>query len=60
MTWLALIGGVIQLVFLILSNQFNHNEEERKRREKLHEDWADAIKSGDIKRINSILLLLRP
>ncbi len=59
MGWLAVIGGAIQLVFLILSNQFNHNEEEKKRKEKLHEDWAEAIKSGDVDRINKLLLLMR-
>ena len=56
---IALITGIIQLVFLILKNKFEENSTERKRKEELHKDWVDAVKSGDKSRIHSIIERLR-
>jgi hypothetical protein len=56
---LALISGVLQLIFLILKNKYNQDEDDKKRKEELHVEWADAVKSGDTKRINDMLLKLR-
>ncbi len=56
---IQLILSVINLIYLILKNKTDYDDKERLRKEKLHEDWADAIKSGDINRINDIVLKLR-
>lgn len=59
MNWAALILAVTQLVFLILKNKFEGNAEEKKRKEELHAEWAEAVKSGDVNRINAMLDKLR-
>ena len=56
---IALITGVIQLVFLILRNKFEKDAEERKKKEEIHANWADAVKSGDKNRINALIDFLR-
>lgn len=52
---IAIISGVIQIIFLILKNKFESDADEKKRKEKIHANWTDAVKSGDISRINSII-----
>lgn len=47
MNWAAIIGAVVQLVFLILSNYFNKNEEEKKKGEAIAKDLHEAIKNND-------------
>lgn len=56
---LEFLTGVLTLVFLILKNQFNLNDEERKKVEKAHEDWHKAVASGDVDTINRMLAKLR-
>jgi len=53
------LTGVLTLVFLILKNQFNLDEEQRKKAEKAHEDWDKAVTSGDVDTINRMLAKLR-
>lgn len=55
----AAIGGIIQLVFLILSTKFEKDKEERKRKDEALKGWDDAVKSGDTARINDMLVKLR-
>lgn len=51
----AAIGGIIQLVFLILSTKFEKDKEERKRKDEALKGWDEAIKSGDKSRINAMV-----
>lgn len=53
------VAGVIQILFLVLKNKFERDEAERKRKEALHEEAKDAVKSRDISRINSVIERLR-
>ncbi len=56
---LALISGVIQLIFLVLSTLLEKDKEERARKDEALKGWDDAVKSGDTARINDMLIKLR-
>lgn len=56
---LNIISGAIQLIFLILNNYFEKDKEEKKRKEDIHAEWVDVIKSGDKSRINALIDKLR-
>ena len=56
---IAVISGVLQLVFLILKNKMDSDAEERKRKEEIHAEWKDAVKSGDVSRVNLLIDKLR-
>lgn len=55
----AAISGAIQIIYLLLKNKFERDEAERKRKEALHAEANQAIKSGDVSRINDIVSRLR-
>ena len=54
-----IIAGVIQIIYLLLKNRFEKDAEVRKKREELHAQAKEAIKSGDISAVNNILVRLR-
>lgn len=56
---IAIIAGVIQLIFLILKNKYNQDEEDKQRKKEIANEWKDAIKSGDASRINTLIDKLR-
>lgn len=55
----TVIWGLLQLFLLIASQIMRQGEEDRKKKQELHNEVKDAIKSGDGDRINSIILKLR-
>lgn len=55
----AAIAAVAQLIYLIVKNKFDRDDLERKRKEVLHAQWTDAVRSGDVNRINDILAGMR-
>lgn len=59
MSWIAVIGAVVQLIFLIMNNQFNKSAEDKKRKEDLHAQLSKAIKDRDTDSITAILDKLR-
>lgn len=59
MSWLAIIGGFIQLVLLVLSKKFEKDTAEKERKKVLSDDLKSAIDSGDIPRINVIIERIR-
>jgi len=54
-----MIGGVIQIVFLLLKNKFEKDIEKKKKKEELHNEVKEAVKSGDTSRIVSLIDKLR-
>ncbi len=54
-----LIGGIFQLLLLILKDKFERDQKVRERREAQHKEAVDAIKTGDVSRINVVLDRLR-
>lgn len=56
---LSIISGVIQIIFLILKNKFEKDSELRKKKEELHAEAKEAIKSGDVSRINDLINRLK-
>lgn len=57
--WLTIIGGLLQLVFLILNNRFEKDNLEKKRKEDLHAKLTQAIKDKDTAAITMLLEQLR-
>ena len=55
----AAIAGIIQIIAILLKNKIERDEEERRRKEALHEEAKEAIKSRDVSRINNLLCKLR-
>lgn len=55
----AVVAGVLNILYLILKNYFEKDTELRKEKEKLHEEASIAIKSGDVDRINSVIVRLK-
>lgn len=56
--WQA-IAGILQIIFLILKNKIEKDEEVKKRREAMKGEAHEAIKSRDAGRINDIITRLR-
>lgn len=57
--WLSLLGGIVQVLALVLKNKFELDAEERKRKNDLHSDWQEIVKSNDPDRITDFLNKLR-
>lgn len=55
----AAIGGIVQIIFLILQTKFEKDAAERKSKDEALSGWDDAVKSGDPARINAMLLKFR-
>lgn len=55
----TVIWGIVQLFLLIASQIMKQSEEDKKKKQELHNEVKDAIKSGDGERINSIIVKLR-
>lgn len=53
------IAGVLQIVFLIIKNNFEKDAEKRKKNEVVYVEAKDALKSRDVSRVNGILDRLR-
>ena len=54
-----MIGGVIQIIFLLLKNKFEKDAEKKKRKDELHNEVKEAIKSGNTSRIVGVIDKLR-
>lgn len=59
MSWAAVIGGIIQLVLLILSKSLESNAENKKKKEEIIKELQSAIKSNDPSAITLALSKLR-
>lgn len=55
----ATIAGVLQIVLIVLKNYFERDAEEKARKDALRTAATEAIKSGDLSRINSVIVSLR-
>ena len=55
----AAIGGVIQIIFLVLKNKLERDAEIKKRKEDLDVEIKDAIKSRDVNAIDAVIRKLR-
>ena len=55
----GVIAGVVQIVYLILKNKFERDEETKKKREALYEESKSAIKSMDTSKLNLLIGKLR-
>lgn len=56
--WSVIIGA-LQIVFLLLKNKLERDEEIKKKKEALREEATSAIKAGDLSRINGVINKLR-
>ena len=56
--WQA-IAAIVQLIILIFKNNFEKDAELKKKKEALHAETKEAIKSGDIDRIAGMFFKLR-
>jgi uncharacterized membrane protein YvbJ len=56
--WIT-IGGIVQLILLILSKWFETNTEKKKKQEIIIKELKDAIASGDTSSITAALSGLR-
>lgn len=59
MSWLGTVTVVAQLIALIIKNYFENDAKEKARKEALHAEAKEAIKSGDLSRINGVFDKLR-
>ena len=55
----GVIGGVIQIIFLLLKNKFEKDAELKKKKEDLRVEVKEVIKSRDVSRINDLVSRLR-
>lgn len=55
----ATIAGVLQIVLILLKNYLEKEEDEKARKNALRQEASDAIVSGNLDRINSVILKLR-
>jgi hypothetical protein len=56
--WSA-VAGIIQIIYLLLKNKFEKDEEIKKQREAMKNEAKDSIKSMDATRISNTILNLR-
>ena len=56
---IKLIIAVINMVFLLLSAKFNKDAEDEQKKKELHDEAKEAIKSGDLSRVNMLINKLR-
>ena len=52
--WQA-IAGIVQIIFLILKNKTEKNEEKKKEREAKKNELKEAVKSKSASAVNSII-----
>lgn len=55
----AAVSGIIQIIYLLLKNKFEKDEEIKKQREAMKNEAKESIKSMDANRINNTILNLR-
>jgi len=53
------IGAILQLIFLVLKNKLEKDEEKKKEKNALSIEASDAIKRGDVSRTNYLLSRMR-
>ncbi len=51
----AAIAAIAQLLYLIINTKFERDAAERKRKDEALAGWDQAVKSGDISRINATI-----
>lgn len=56
---LTIIGGVIQLIFLILQTKFEQDKGKKAQKDELLKGWDEAVKSGDTERISNMLVRIK-
>lgn len=59
MGWLAVIGAVAQVVILLLQSHYSNEATIKQAKANQVKGISDAIASGDISRINSVIQQLR-
>lgn len=52
---IAIIGAVIQLIYLILSNKFEKDKELKKKKEEIIKELENGIKKRDASAVNLII-----
>ena len=57
--WLTIISAFFQLITMILKNKFEKDAQKKKEKDTLHAEANEAIKSGDLSRINTVFNRLR-
>lgn len=55
----AAISGIIQIIFLIMKNKFEKDEELKKKKEALYVEAKDLLKNRDVSGINDLLGRMR-
>ena len=55
----AVISGIIQIIYLLLKNKLEKNQELKKKREAMSVEAKEAIASRDISDINNLVGRLR-
>lgn len=56
---LKIIEGIIAVVFLLLKNSVEKEQERKKENEQLLKDWKDALNSKDKSRITAVIDRMR-
>lgn len=56
---LQIISGIIQIIFLIMKNKTQMNDETKKKKDEAYVEAKEAIKSADLSRINAAIDKLR-
>ena len=56
--WQA-IGSILQILFIVLKNKFEKDEEERKKKKELYEEAKTAIVNRDAAGVDAVLRKLR-
>ena len=59
MAWITVIGAILQIVLLLLQSHYSQTAEVKQLKADKAKEISDAIASGDISRINSIIQQLR-
>ncbi len=57
--WLTVIGAIIQVILLLLQSHYAKESDVKQSKADSAKQISDAIASGDISRINSIVQFLR-
>ncbi len=55
----AVISGIIQIIYLLIKNKFEKDSDSKTRKEALHEEAKEVIKSGDASQLNAFINKLR-
>lgn len=57
--WLTVIGAILQVVLLLLQSHYSKESDVKQSKADKAKEISDAVASGDISRINSVVQQLR-